>query len=205
MLTIINTGLSFGNLTSRQSTKRIIIHHSASPDVPASVIHEWHIGRGWSGIGYHFVIRQNGDIEEGRPLEMIGAHAGSPGNTDSIGICLTGNFMGNQPYNHQMVALVNLVKYLRELYQSELEVLRHKDVAPTLCPGELFPWPDSNWPSIVSEIPESWKKEVVDEALAKQLINEKHNPDDPAEKWFVLAVGLNILKQFDLYTPKTYT
>ena len=52
---------------------RIILHCSATPegrDVPASVIRRWHIeDRGWSDIGYHFVIRLDGTVEAGRPTE----------------------------------------------------------------------------------------------------------------------------------------
>lgn len=204
-ISIIKTGLSFGRLLGRRSTRRIIIHHSASSDVAAATIHSWHLKRGWSGIGYHFVIRQNGDIEEGRPLDMIGAHAGSLGNGDSIGICLTGNFMEVKPSEQQLHSLVELVQYLRELYQDNLEIMRHKDVVASECPGDFFPWPEDNWrlnkPSCnVREAYNSmelWKNELVNEALRKNLISERHDPDEAASKWFVLALGLNILKEID--------
>lgn len=199
MIPIIKTELSFGMLIKRMLTKRIIVHHSASHDVPAAIIHDWHLQRGWNGIGYHFVIRQNGDIEEGRPLDAVGAHASSFANADSIGICLTGNFMQSKPSEEQLASLADLVKYLRELYHSELKILRHKDVNHTLCPGDFFPWPESEWLSSEElggegNTGESWKSKLIAEALRKGLISERHNPDETASKWFVLAVGLNILK-----------
>jgi N-acetyl-anhydromuramyl-L-alanine amidase AmpD len=136
---VIETGFKFGALTTRKSTKRVIIHHTASADVPASTIHQWHLNQGWSGIGYHFVIRANGVVERGRPEQTIGAHAGSAGNGDSIGIVLTGNFEIGAPSTAQMIALTELIKELRGRY-GNLAVIGHKDVVATACPGKNFPW-----------------------------------------------------------------
>ena len=138
---ITETNLKFsGSLATRKSTKRAIIHHSASADVPASTIHQWHLNQGWSGIGYHFVIRPNGDIERGRAENLIGAHAGEKGNPDSIGIVLTGNFETGKPTTAQMDSLVWLLKdYLFPKYGVK-PVIGHKDVMATACPGRNFPW-----------------------------------------------------------------
>ena len=138
---VTETNLKFsGSLTKRKSTKRVIIHHSASPDVPASTIHGWHLGQKWSGIGYHFVIRAGGAIERGRPEGKIGAHSGSAGNGDSIGIVLTGNFETGKPTAAQMESLVWLLKdYLFPKYGVK-PVIGHKDVMATACPGRNFPW-----------------------------------------------------------------
>jgi N-acetylmuramoyl-L-alanine amidase len=202
MIFILPAGLTFGPLSPRRSTRRIIIHHSASPDVSAATIHTWHLQQGWSGIGYHFVIRQNGDIEAGRPVDMLGAHSGPEVNNDSIGICLTGNFMENSPTYEQMQSLVQLVSYLRELYESSLEVMRHKDVLATECPGVLFPWPESSWPlknppsnNQGGNSMEPWKKDIMTQAMDKKLITQPHDPDEPVPKWFVLVVALNLLQE----------
>ena len=137
---ILETGLKFGSLNTRKSTKRIIIHHSASPDVPASTIHGWHLGQKWAGIGYHFVIRANGAIERGRPEWAIGSHSGPDGNGDSIGIVLTGNFETGKPTTAQMDSLLWLLKdYLFPKYGVK-PVIGHKDVMATACPGKNFPW-----------------------------------------------------------------
>jgi N-acetyl-anhydromuramyl-L-alanine amidase AmpD len=137
---LVETNLQFnGSLNKRKSTKRAIIHHSASPDVPASTIHGWHLGQKWAGIGYHFVIRANGTIERGRPEDTIGSHAGPQGNGDSIGIVLTGNFEIGAPSAAQMIALAKLIKELRSRY-GDLTVIGHRDVMATACPGRNFPW-----------------------------------------------------------------
>jgi N-acetyl-anhydromuramyl-L-alanine amidase AmpD len=205
MISVLNTDLSFGTLSPRRSTKRIIVHHSASPDVSAITIHGWHIAQGWSGIGYHFVIRQNGNIEAGRPVDVIGAHSGPHGNGDSIGICLAGNFMESTPPDQQLQSLIQLVAYLRDLYKSNLEVMRHKDVAATACPGDLFPWPENNWllfglscnDNEGGNTVEPWKNELITQALDKKLISEEHDPNELAPKWFVLGVALNILQEVE--------
>ena len=204
MIHIMPSALRFGRLLTRSSTRRVIVHHSASPDVSAAVIHGWHLAKGWSGLGYHFVIRADGAIEAGRPIDKIGAHAGPGVNPDSIGICLTGNFMQQPPADQQLQALVRLVDHLEVTYGAMLEVLRHQDVAATDCPGACFPWPENNWPLEQARANEyardnlaPWKKSLMEEAAAQGIITDPHHPDDPAPKWFVLAVGLNIMKEME--------
>lgn len=188
------TGLKFnGSLRPRTSTQRIIIHHSASPDVPASRIHSWHLARGWSGIGYHYVIRQNGIIERGRPEYLIGAHAGSGGNPSSIGICLTGNFNVDPPEEAQIKALVWLIKDIWRRY-TRLELIGHRDVMATDCPGEKFPWTELKRRLEENSVAEQWKLDIMDEARKTGIISSEHKPDDRADKWFVLAVALNVIK-----------
>jgi len=48
-----------------------------------------HLRRGFSGAGYHFYIRKNGDIKTLRPIEKPGAHARRY-HESSIGICYEG-------------------------------------------------------------------------------------------------------------------
>ena len=136
---------------------------------------------------------------------MIGAHAGPQVNGDSIGICLAGNFMEYGPTSQQIQSLIQLVSYLQELYQVKLKVLQHKDVASTECPGDLFPWLEINQalygPSghdnMGGNVMEPWKDELVGQAMDKRLISQAHDPDEPAPKWFVLAVALNILQEVE--------
>lgn len=78
--------------TTRPINKLIIHCAATSPkmDVGAEEIRKWHVkGNGWKDIGYHHVIRRNGQIEDGRPVSLIGAHC-SGQNTGSIGVCLVG-------------------------------------------------------------------------------------------------------------------
>jgi N-acetyl-anhydromuramyl-L-alanine amidase AmpD len=195
-------GLVFSGLKKRGTTRRIIIHHSAGPDVPVTEIHRWHLKKGWAGVGYHFVIRADGSVEEGRPLYAVGAHAGAQSNPDSIGVCLTGNFMEAGPGKEQMNALVLLIDYLREIYGMRLNVIGHKDVMATACPGACFPWEElfgrlgEKEVNIMPEL-EAWKLEIMDKARKEGLINADHNPDEPAPKWFVLTVVFNMLERLE--------
>src|SRR5665648_425448 len=64
--------------------QKIVIHHTASPTevrrsgklvpVNAAMIRAWHKTKGWSDIGYHFVIGPDGRCEQGRPIYRPGAH-----------------------------------------------------------------------------------------------------------------------------------
>lgn len=70
----------------------LILHCSATPegkDFSTTDIDRWHKARGFKMIGYHYVIRLDGTIEQGRPLEMTGAHCKGH-NAHSIGICYIG-------------------------------------------------------------------------------------------------------------------
>ena len=54
---------------SRESTEYIMIHCAATRadmDIGAADIDRWHRQRGWRKIGYHYVIRRNGEVETGR-------------------------------------------------------------------------------------------------------------------------------------------
>lgn len=191
-----DTQLEFSSsLKTRSNTRRIIIHHSASKDVPAQEIHRWHLANEWAGIGYHYVVRSDGTIERGRPEDTVGAHSGTEGNPDSIGICLTGNFTETAPAEAQIDSLVWLIQDIILRY-GELNVIGHCDVMATACPGKLFPWQDlhNRLSSQVDDLPEPWKMEIMDEARELGLINSDHHPDEGADKWFVLAVALNLFK-----------
>lgn len=75
------------------SINKIVIHCSDSPHGrgdDAETIHRWHLERGWSGVGYHHIITEDGEVQAGRPEYWPGAHVRGHNNTGSIGICLIG-------------------------------------------------------------------------------------------------------------------
>lgn len=119
---------------------KIIIHCSATKanqDIGAFQIDEWHKKLGWSGIGYHFVIRRNGEIENGRPVEVTGAHCQGQ-NRDSIGICLVGGInAGGEPENNfteaQFQALRKLVFDLKNDFPNAT-IHGHYEFANKACP-----------------------------------------------------------------------
>lgn len=127
-----------GSLSKRSSTKRIILHHAESSSCTADDIHQWHLARGWSGIGYHFFVRKDGSIYRGRPEDVVGAHA-SGANSDSIGICAEGKYMTETMPDVQKQAIAELCSYLMNKYGIST-ILRHKDVTSTDCPGNNYPF-----------------------------------------------------------------
>ncbi len=137
---IKETNLKFTSLSNRSSTKKIVLHHAAAVTADAKTIHQWHKNNGWSGIGYHFVVRKNGTIERGRPIKTIGAHCTGQ-NSDSIGICFEGNFEKEKMPDKQIKAGQELLSYLYEKYGlNKSHVKRHKDLMATSCPGKNFPY-----------------------------------------------------------------
>jgi N-acetylmuramoyl-L-alanine amidase len=100
-------------------------------------IREWHLARGWSDIGYHFVIRRDGTVETGRQIDQIGAHARGH-NEGSIGICLVGGMdeTGGADCNYtkwQWFALDDLVEAMT-IAHGVKRVIGHRDVSDKLCP-----------------------------------------------------------------------
>lgn len=138
---IEETNLDFRSLSAREDTDLIVIHHTGNPyddDLSAEEIHESHQALGWSGIGYHYVIRKNGTIERGRPEWAVGAHAQGH-NWNSIGIHLCGNFEYAEPTHAQIEQLSYLVGYLCDEYDLVCDanhVKGHRDLMATACPGE---------------------------------------------------------------------
>jgi len=75
-----------------RSIDKIIIHCTATPEgraVSVDEIRQWHLDRGWSDIGYHYIIDIKGNLQEGRPLTRAGAHVRGH-NKGSIGIAYVG-------------------------------------------------------------------------------------------------------------------
>ena len=62
-------------------------------DVGVEEVRKWHKQRGWSDIGYHYIIKRDGTLEFGRRCEdgnyVQGAHVLGL-NKNSIGIALAG-------------------------------------------------------------------------------------------------------------------
>ena len=131
----------------------IIIHCSATragQDLRAKDIDRMHKQRGFSQIGYNFVIDLDGMVENGRPLSIDGAHCNTKGfsessyNRHSIGICYIGGLdASGKPTDTrtpaQRAALRELVAKLCKEYPI-VEVLGHRDTSPDLDnSGEVEP------------------------------------------------------------------
>ena len=129
-----------GTLTTRKVTDMIVLHHTGGADIDASAkeIDKWHKNNGWAGIGYHYVIRKDGTIEQGRPDWTVGAHAYGE-NSHTIGIHLSGDFSVAKPTEAQIEATAMLLANLCTDYglpMDEDHIVGHRDLMPTDCPGD---------------------------------------------------------------------
>lgn len=123
---------------SRRIIKDLVIHCTASPegrDLTVQDIRNMHLKNGWSDIGYHYVIDLNGNIHNGRDVDMIGAHV-SGHNSHSIGIVYVGGLGGNGKGKDtrtpkQKEALVKLLLELREFYPTA-RICGHRDFSKDL-------------------------------------------------------------------------
>lgn len=129
-------------MAKRSRTDFIILHCSATPpnmDIGRSEIDKWHKDRGWAGIGYHYVIRRDGTVEDGRPLDEVGAHVQGH-NNNSVGVCLVGGVDGsNSPQDNftdaQWASLTMLVEALLETFPNA-QVKGHRDFdSRKACPS----------------------------------------------------------------------
>lgn len=131
----------------------IVIHCAATPpdaDIGVEEIRDWHVnGNGWSDVGYHYIVRRNGMIEGGRPVEEPGAHAKGH-NANSIGVCLVGGVKAdNTPdcnYTRaQWASLARLIRGLRASY-ADARILGHRDLpgVTKACPSfDAMAWAEN--------------------------------------------------------------
>ena len=130
----------YNNLTTRNKTDMIVIHHTGNPtddDLSANEINASHQNQGWTCIGYHYVIRKNGIVEEGRPHWTVGAHAYGE-NSHTIGIHVCGNFEIAHPTNAQIESLAMLLANLCNDYGLPIDretIVAHRELMPTACCG----------------------------------------------------------------------
>lgn len=93
------------------------------------------------------------------------------GETDYVAACYAVQKAGYATDPNYALLLINVIRTYK-LYDIDKEVLRVNK-------------------------PDDWKTKIMQEALEKGLITEDHKPDDPAPKWFVCAVALNTVKEWE--------
>jgi N-acetylmuramoyl-L-alanine amidase len=141
----------------------IVLHHTAvipgqeKPPKSERAVDQYHEERGFeilcSGrlyhVAYHYLVMANGAVRAGRPERCEGAHAS--GYNSYLGISIVGDFSSRdnpagargpeKPTRAQIAALVRLCRRLRARYRIPLQnIIRHRDIANTECPGDRFPY-----------------------------------------------------------------
>ena len=128
------------NINTKREIDMVIIHCSATEagnDYDVDHVKAWHLAKGWSDVGYHFVVKLDGTIQEGRPVWRAGAHCKGK-NMRSIGICYIGGIRNGSPQDTrteaQKVALLKLLKYIMKQYP-DVGIYGHRDFANKACPS----------------------------------------------------------------------
>ena len=133
--------------TTLKKTKRkinlIVVHCTATEegkDYTVDWIRKVHKSKGYSDIGYHYVIYRDGSLHVGRNINLVGAHARGF-NTGSIGVvyvggCPKGDLKHNKDTRtpQQKETLLHLLKDLRKMYP-HARIVGHKDLNATGCPS----------------------------------------------------------------------
>lgn len=127
---------------SKRTINEIIVHCTATPEgreVSVDEIRKWHKQRGFADIGYHYVIHIHGELENGRDVDLVGAHC-TGHNTNSIGVCYVGGMdKANKKAKdtrtlQQKAVLMSLLIDLKKLYPNA-RIRGHRDFANKECPS----------------------------------------------------------------------
>jgi hypothetical protein len=109
---------------AKREITEVVVHWSETPtnkNIGSEEIHEQHLERNLNGIGYHYVIRRDGSLQRGRPINLVGEHAvKNSHNERSIGIVFVGGI--NVPSETP-----NLLDYLsvQSLTRSQFNTFDH--------------------------------------------------------------------------------
>jgi len=121
----------------------IVWHTAADPrdngnrDTTAAEIRTWHLARGWSDIGYHFVIRKNGNVEKGKNESLPGSHVRGL-NNQSLGICFSGHGDLQPLTPEQIEAGIKLTITLMKKYDIPVaNVIGHREINELIKAGKL--------------------------------------------------------------------
>ncbi len=153
--------------------KMAVVHHTASTNsyspsqVPGILrsTQAYHMdARGWSDIGYNFLVDRFGTIWEGRGggqgKAIIGAHAAGF-NTGAVGVSVIGDFTSTGPPSAALEAVARVVGWRLESYGVNPQaasyftsggstsipagqvvyrpnVMGHRDLGSTGCPGSIY-------------------------------------------------------------------
>lgn len=118
---------------TRKATDYIVVHTTATPegkDFTRADIDRMHRQRGFTGIGYHYLIRLDGTVEAGRPEHTVGAHVAGH-NHNSVSLSYVGGVdaKGKSKDTRTPAQTAAMIKLIRELLTRypKAQVLGHRD------------------------------------------------------------------------------
>jgi Putative peptidoglycan-binding domain-containing protein len=129
-------------VASKRTINEIIVHCTATPEGRKETVDSirlMHKQRGWSDIGYHYLVYLDGSTHAGRNVNLIGAHCEGH-NAHSIGVCYVGGVDKKMKpkdtrTDDQKKGLENLLKNLKKLYP-KAKIYGHRDFnSGKACPS----------------------------------------------------------------------
>lgn len=138
--TSTNASVSNTLKKSKRSINLIVVHCTATEegkDYSVAEIRRWHLKRGFSDIGYHYLIGIDGKVHEGRNVNISGAHTAGY-NAHSIGVCYVGGLDKNHKAKDtrtpaQKASLLRLLTDLKKIYP-KATIHGHREYANKACP-----------------------------------------------------------------------
>jgi len=100
---------------SREITE-VVVHWTETPtnkNIGSEEINEYHLASDLEGIGYHYVIRRDGSLQRGRPINIEGQHSPlNNHNNRSIGVVFVGgiNVPSGTPNPENFVSVQSLTR-----------------------------------------------------------------------------------------------
>ena len=125
----------------KSAIDRIVVHQTDTPDqgeFTPYAIANYHVNtNNWAGIGYHYVITNDGDIYQTNEDTVTSYHA-SGWNSRSIGVAITGQHsLGDSIDKKKYNALVFLLAKLCNKYNLNVDqIVGHNETgSPKSCPS----------------------------------------------------------------------
>jgi N-acetylmuramoyl-L-alanine amidase len=184
---------------SMKTITHIVVHYSATyedQNLTRADIDKMHKARGWTMVGYHYVIRRDGTVEIGRPETTVGAHVGGQ-NTGKIGICCIGGLNRATGSNvgvdnrtpEQIESLIKLIRDIRKRHP-KAEVVGHRDLAATQCPGfDVRTW----WAKVNSApLPSPTPVKPTAPVVTPNIIEGDKYTVRKGDTWFSIARKYNL-------------
>lgn len=130
--------------TIQRDVTEVVIHATetySNKNIGSSEIHDIHNELGHDGIGFHYVIRRDGTLQRGRPINQKGEHASVNGHDEfSIGIAMVGGIKAPagqenpltylSPHSFNRAQFTTLEKFLASYYRKFPggQVFGHNDI-----------------------------------------------------------------------------
>lgn len=124
--------------------ERLTVHHTAvvldgNRNAPARARQhqQYHQGRGWPDLAYHFLVDANGNVYEGRPVDAVGDTGTEYDPTSHFLVCCEGDFDQQLVTEAQLSSLIDMLAWAADEFGVSPDTIRgHRDWAATTCPGD---------------------------------------------------------------------